>query len=568
MKKKFIILTLLSTFALSGCFLDNFFEKKEETPSEEVEPKVDPPAEEEEKPEKGEQLDFKQVGEFYGGVVKNKFYTGYEFSKSQETITKPTSGIGEVTIFAFNDFHGAVLSDTDEAGLKYMGTFYKEKSQLENTLIIDQGDTYQGSFESNYQYGAIVQDVFNYAGVSIRTVGNHDIDWGLDKLESLNNRKIGDDYIPSLCANIYDYANHTNGTIQQGQYGKEYGIFTLDNGIKVGVIGVIGKEQISTICSNLVENICFTDHIEKAMEMSDYLRTKKECDIIVVSAHEGMSNMAYAGLSAGSGVSHKRYADLVLCGHEHTYQLDTVGGVKYIQWDSNGQSTGSVKLKFNFETNSLIDDQTEVTTYNAEYYKNNYSTYESTIEQMVDDYLVSTSTKSAEVLSTNFSGYYSTTALGYMMSEAIYDAVKTAGYTVDFAVCNYARKYFKGTNYTFGDLYRSFPFDNQIIIMDIANQTSYNSLFHNMTYRESTSLKPDPFGHYKIAVVDYIGLHQNANRNYDYFPGATNLEVFKPNENEEAPVYRDILMNYLKNNPAKDFSSSNYSTSNKHFTLD
>ena len=563
MKKKFLILTLLSTFALSGCFLDNFFIKKEETPSEEVEPKVDPPAEEEEKPEKGEQLDFKQVGEFYGGVVKNKLYTGYEFSKSQETITKPTSGIGEVNIFAFNDFHGAVLSDTDEAGLKYMGTFYKEKSQLENTLIIDQGDTYQGSFESNYQYGAIVQDVFNYAGVSIRTVGNHDIDWGLDKLESLNNRKIGDDYIPSLCANIYDYANHTNGTIQQGQYGKEYGIFTLDNGIKVGVIGIIGKEQISTICSNLVENICFTDHIEKAMEMSDYLRTKKECDIIVVSAHEGMSNMAYAGLSAGSGVSHKRYADLVLCGHEHTYQLNTVGGVKYIQWDSNGQSTGSVKLKFNFETNSLIDDQTEVTTYNAEYYKNNYSTYESTIEQIVDDYLVSTSTKSAEVLSTNFSGYWDTDTLGFLMSEAIFERAKNAGFSVDFAVCNYARASFFGTNFTYRDLYKCFPFDNQIIMMEVSSSSSCSSIRNNQSYREDTTLSPMAGNTYTVAVIDYLGLHQNEYRHYNYFPDAANMS-FLTDESGEPLIYRNILKDYLKVNPDKLFDANDYSSSNPH----
>ena len=75
------------------------------------------------------------------------------------------------------------------------------------------------------------------------------------------------------------------------------------------------------------------------------------------------------------------------------------------------------------------------------------------------------------------------------------------------------------------------------------------------------------YGTYRIAVVDYIGLHQNTNRQYDYFPGATNLSVFNPNPNNDPPTYREILKDYLLKNPTKEFNSDNYTNSNPHFAL-
>ena len=560
MKKKAILLSILSLFVLSGCnFFDTvrgWFKKKE--PTQEQQDNEDSDA---------GYIDTKQVGEFYGGVVINDKYNGYEFSRSKTKIEKPTEGTGVINIYAFNDFHGAVKENYSEPGLKTIGTFFKEKSQQQNTLILDQGDTWQGSLESNYEYGAIVQDVFNYAGVSLRTVGNHDFDWGLNHLESTNNRKLGDDYIPTLAANVFDYMYGYNGNTQQSQCGMEYATFILDNGIKVGVVGVIGEDQITSICSNLVSSVCFTNHFQKAREISDYLRIEKNCDVIIVSAHESAANLTSPELYSVSPVSHKRYADLILGGHSHYQQEYTIDGVKCVQWDSNGESTGYIKLNYDFKNNCVLDDSTRVQTYNASYLRSNYSVIEETIDKMVDDYLKITDELAFEVLSNNFTSSFDTTSLANLMSEAIFDAVKTAGYTVDFAVTNYARTGFYDIEFTYGDLYRSFPFDNQIILMDISSQTSINSLSHNMTYREDTTIKGDSSQH-RIAVIDYIGLHQNNHRQYDYFPDATNLEIFNPSGGDKPPIYRNILKDYLKNNTTKVFSSDDYSSSNAHFRID
>lgn len=553
MRKKFLLLTSLSLFLLSGCdFLDRIFGIKKDDSSQK----------DEQKDEEEKQTQTK-VGEFYGGLVNEGEYVGYEFSKSETELSKPTTGVGEINIYAINDFHGAVLQNGNEAGIKTVGSFLKEKSKQENTLILDQGDTWQGSFESNYKYGAIVQDVFNYAGVSLRTVGNHDFDWGLNHLEETNNRQIGDDYIPCLAANVFDYKDGQNGSVQQSQYGKEYATFTLDNGVKVGVVGVIGESQITSICSQLVDTVCFTNHVRKIKEISDYLRTKKNCDIVIASAHESSGDLEVLGLTSVSPVSHKRYTDLILGGHSHSKQESTENGVKLVQWHSNGRSTGSISLKYNFETNSLVDNDTKVFTYYDGDMSDVCEKVDPTIEKMVDDYLEEIQPVADEVLSDKFSGYFDDESLAYLMSESIYYSVKSMGINVDFAVCNYARSSFEGTSFTYSDLYKCFPFDNQIILMDVSSSTSISSINRNESYREDISLVPTVGTTYKIAVIDYLAFHQNENRENNYFPDALNVSVLSDASGEPL-IYRNILKDYLKNNPTKSFNASDYNTNNPH----
>ena len=504
-------------------------------------------------------------GEFYGGLVEGGEYTGYEFSKSTEEITKPSTGVGEIKVYAFNDYHGSVIKQGNEAGLKQFGTYFKEKSQEDNSLIFDQGDTWQGSFESNYEYGAIIQDVFTYAGVTARTVGNHDFDWGLSHLESTINRKVDGNYMPCLAANVYDYSNGTNGSVQQSQYGKEYCTYVLDNGIKIGLVGVIGESQITSICSQLVSSICFTNYVDKVKEISDFLRTEKDCDVIIASTHEGSGDAQTDGLTEVSSVSGKRYVDLVLGGHQHTTQEYTVNGVKYVQWSSNSQNTGKVTLKYDFATGELVDEDTTINTYNYNWLNTYYSTIDPVIEEMVDTYLSGIESVADEVLSTNFSGNFTPTCLARLITEAIYDRVSQTHPEIQFAISNYAREGFTGTTFTYRDLYKSFPFDNQIILMDVSSFSGTYSILHNYSYREDTTLDVSSGTNYKCAIIDYVALHQNSSRNFDYFPDAANGYTVFNDASGDPPTYREILYSYLKANSTKSFDAGNYDTSNPHF---
>ena len=193
---------------------------------------------------------------------KLSYRAGYENTKS---VTKPTSGTTTIDLYGINDFHGAINADSYELGLAQIGSYMKSKTDKANTLFIDSGDTWQGSLESNYNYGNLITDVFSYAHLSARTIGNHDFDWGSRKLLNNTARSYNNYLIPTLGANIYnfDWDSKTVGDVQMYNLGKEYAIYTLDNGLRVGIVGVIGSDQITSISTNNVKSIAFTNHIEK-----------------------------------------------------------------------------------------------------------------------------------------------------------------------------------------------------------------------------------------------------------------------------------------------------------------
>ena len=186
---------------------------------------------------------------------------------------------------------------------------------------------------------------------------------------------------------------------------------------------------------------------------------------------------------------------------------------------------------------------------------------------MIDNYLKTTESVANELLSTNFKGSWRTDNLAYLMSEAIYSTLKSAGKTVDFAVCNSARAPFEGGDMTYRSLYRSFPFDNEIILMDISSSTSLSSVRYGCTYKEDTSKKLTYGFSYRIAVLDYVGLHQNSNREYDKYPDMSNLDVFT-DSNGEPLIYRNILRSYLRKNQTKVFNADDYTSENPHFYFD
>ena len=197
-----------------------------------------------------------------------------------------------------------------------------------------------------------------------------------------------------------------------------------------------------------------------------YLRMRKKCDIVVASTHNAISYDFEGSLADISPVSNKHYVDLVLGGHEHTRNTFDINGVYFVQSDSHGKSSELSTFSYDFESNSLVGlSERKTLTYN-DYL--DYSDHpDSTISKMVDDYLVEVEEIGNEVLSTHFNGYYSTVVLSNLMSEAIFEKVKSSGFDVDYSYCNSARESYYGNTFTYRDLYRCFPFDNEIVLMEI-----------------------------------------------------------------------------------------------------
>ena len=104
------------------------------------------------------------------------------------------------------------------------------KSEHKDALLLDCGDYLQGGTIGTLSKGQFVIDLMNEVGYDIVTVGNHEFDYGMDRLSDL----LGQLKSEVVLSNV-KYTG-TKGNIFQNT--PEYIIKEL-NGVKVGFIGLL-----------------------------------------------------------------------------------------------------------------------------------------------------------------------------------------------------------------------------------------------------------------------------------------------------------------------------------------
>lgn len=313
-----------------------------------------------------------------------------------------------ITIYASNDMHGAIESASDRSGLKAWGTFGKEKGAEPNTLLLDQGDTWQGSLYSNMNKGNVIQDIMCYMEYDARTVGNHDFDWGLEAVRANSARTFtygGKTYsVPTLAANVYDYNFSTKqfGTTQQSDIGGKTVSYTLDNGLTVGIVGLIGSDQITSINSLYTHDIGFKDHIQTIKDEATNLRNAG-CDIVICCIHAGiqknLANESQYLTNKGLG----GYVDLLLGAHSHQEESYVDNGypdVHMYQFASYTEMFGKITLTYDTDLHKVTNTEMEQLT--ASYIKEQVGTdYDPVIASLVDNNKTTCDVEGSVVLANN-----------------------------------------------------------------------------------------------------------------------------------------------------------------------
>ena len=467
---------------------------------------------------------------------------------------------GTFTLYTFNDFHGAVKQYySAHVGLEKFGTYLKQVSQQDNVLIIDSGDTYQGSIESNWNYGAMITDVFNYAHVDVHTLGNHDFDWGIDKIIDNKAKKATDGWsMTNLAANVYDYYfdYYLEGDVQQTQLGDKYYIKTLSNGIKVGVVGVIGRDQITSICTPLVKDVCFKEHIQILKDLSDELRTQQGCDFVIASIHESAEKSKNKGLTDVSPISNKKYFDYVACAHSHQDEFYEEYGVPFTQAIAYGECIYKADITItNNEVTNYDISRLEFEEINAQ-----VSTIDPNITSIIAKYSPDYKSVGDETLAPFVNGkFYKNSTLPNLLCKAMFMEARNQGYYVNMAYCNEARYDIDNSPWTYSTIYEAFPFDNVIYIIRMRGQQNVKEVCNwNYRYHEASLTSMDTTTWYTVAVIDYLLFHTNDDRSYNYFNHGS-LEILGTlKKNGKDYLYRDILADYLKTEYAATSKTLNY----------
>ena len=454
-------------------------------------------------------------------------------------------------IYAINDFHGAVDKMPQIAG-------YLAARKSEGAIIVNSGDMFQGSMESNSNYGKLLSECMDMAGFDSFTYGNHEFDWGLDNLRSLAQNST----TPFLGANIYNWNANT----------REWGEFADDlaqpytivqaNGLKVGIIGIIGKDQITSISSQLVQTIGFKNPSEVVPSISNKLRNEENCDVVIVSAHTGQSTFL-----EDKSWDISQYANAVLCAHTHQREWEYQGEVPFIQAGSYGNYIAHLQLYININ-NEVKCGYREYITYSSISSNEIDTNVYNAVKTKIDNSNASIANEANQVLTNLSGGLNSQTAVPRLVCHAVAEYAEKQGYHIDLAMVNNARNSLSKGKVTYTELYEAIPFDNVVYIAqvsgkDILNEARYDS---NSIWRVSgKAIVNNSNTYYTIAVIDYLLYHQNSNRIYNYFPSAFKsgfTPVALTKTGETMYNYRHITRDFMLNN--QNIDASLYTENNVH----
>ncbi|HFH9834079.1 TPA: cell surface ecto-5'-nucleotidase Nt5e [Streptococcus suis] len=273
-----------------------------------------------------------------------------EASTPTETTASSTATDSiEAVIIHTNDVHGRILEEKGVIGdAKAAAVIEEERSKVENTIVVDAGDAFQGLPISNSTKGEDRANIMNQVGYDAMAVGNHEFDFGMDQAikykETLN--------FPLLSANTY-----VNGA-------RVFEASTIVDktptvvGDEFVVIRITTPETATKTHPKNIEGVTFADPITEVNKVIDEVEARALADNrvynnYIILAHLGVdattpvewrgSTLAEA-LSQNSKLAGKRV--IVIDGHSHTVQSATYGdNVTYNQTGSYLNNIGKVTLK-------------------------------------------------------------------------------------------------------------------------------------------------------------------------------------------------------------------------------
>ena len=465
----------------------------------------------------------------------------------------PSSSIekndGVYQFYCVNDFHGSVLERDEnnryEAGIaKYFGELKRLKAEdPEHTIILSAGDMFQGSFESNSNWGFLVTDCMNATGFDAMTVGNHEFDYGPTRLLNAIERA----EFPVLGANVMRYQD---GRVTNDPWSEKIIPSTIieRGGNKIGIVGVIGAGQTTSVSSQHVQDIVFPNPKKFAIAEATRLREEEGCSLVVAVVHDDMT-------SVYTDFSEKKYFDGVFCGHSHTANNDIIGGVPFVQSYSNSRAMSHFEI--------TVKDNVSLCTEHEIIWSSRNWEEDSDIAEIRDSYILQEDFQSrATAIAGTVEGTLTQSeGVPNLCAKAIYEKYSAKHPEIQCAIINTQRAPLSGT-IDYSDIYKATPFLNHIVIAkvlgnEIKNEVSYSGICNYHADHETL----DGATYYYVACIDYVMYHQNESKRYNYFSSLnTNFASKIVAEYEDFPF--DIAFDYIKNDlngkaRYSDFRSSN-----------
>ena len=423
------------------------------------------------------------------------------------------SDVVVISVMATNDVHGELVARNDRGGLTtfsgYVAALRAARADDGGAvLLIDGGDMWQGTLESNLSEGKFVVEAYNALGYAAAAIGNHEFDFGPvgpmsipqgsdDDPQGALKQRASEARFPLLAANLIDVS--TNQPV--AWHNVQPATMVNVAGIKVGIVGVLtGHLMRTTIAANTV-GLRLAPLVEAIVREARVLR-KAGASLIIVTAHAGgycerfddpldLSSCDPSGeiLQVARDIPHG-LVDHIIAGHVHQGMAHVVNGIPITSSFSNTRAFSRVDFSLDRHSGKKIDhrvfsphalcshvDASTGRCAQADDDSSIPARYEN--RPIVPDAAIVAIAKRVEDVVESVNGqklgvFLETpitrdgrpeSALGNLMTDAVLESSDA-----DIAIHNIAggiRADLPHGDLTYGSLFRMFPFDNRIVILKL-----------------------------------------------------------------------------------------------------
>jgi 5'-nucleotidase len=219
------------------------------------------------------------------------------------TAVRPSAAPVHVVVVGTTDVHGWFNGHVETppgggegvlwGGLPSLASYVEalREQNRGHVLLVDSGDMFQGTLESNIFEGEAVVRGYNVLGYAAAAVGNHEFDFGPVGPDAIA-RKPGDDPLgalkrnadlamfPLLSANMVE-----KSTGRTPSWARRYTMVRV-GGARIGIIGLSTPDTPNVTMGANVASLDFTDPIPVTVQAARELRNQG-ADAVIVIAHIG-----------------------------------------------------------------------------------------------------------------------------------------------------------------------------------------------------------------------------------------------------------------------------------------
>jgi 2',3'-cyclic-nucleotide 2'-phosphodiesterase (5'-nucleotidase family) len=278
----------------------------------------------------------------------------------------PTSPL-VLSFLGLNDLHGRLRALPAFAG--YAKNLRRARAKDGGAVaLVDAGDMFQGTLESNLTEGASVIEAYRVLGMTVATLGNHEFDFGAvagsDDPQGAIRARIREASFPILSANLVVRGSHASPPWEK----LRRSVLVNVGGVRVGFVGLLTRETPSIVMTAWFAGLDVEPLAPALAEEARSLRSQG-AELVIGLAHAGADCKDFSqpsdlgsckpdaeifdvarALPAGT-------VDAIFAGHTHAGVAQLVNGVPIVEAYARGRAFSRIDLHLNRVTHRVLESK-------------------------------------------------------------------------------------------------------------------------------------------------------------------------------------------------------------------